>query len=86
MSTSTEWQDLRLRLRALKDSIAEEIRHYPPPIPACDAQFNHLVEQRRALSQELARLDTAERDASGSIEDFLNASPCRQALEAAAKA
>ena len=45
---------------ALRDTLAKleaEIRAYPTPIPRCDAQFNHLMEERdriRALLEELA--------------------------------
>ena len=77
MSTELEWQSLRRRLEALSDSVAEEIRSYPPPIPACDAQFNRLLELRRVLPQELARLDLAAHDGSITIEDFIRASPCQ---------
>lgn len=34
----------------------EEISNYPPPIPACDEQFNYLLEKRDQLLRELARL------------------------------
>jgi len=34
----------------------EEISSYPPPIPACDEQFNYLLEKRDQLLRELARL------------------------------
>jgi hypothetical protein len=53
----------RERIRALLESerrqILEEIRNYPTPIPRCDQQFNHLIERRELLVQELARLDAA---------------------------
>lgn len=35
--------------------VREEIRNYPAPIPACDAQFNFLLEEREAISLELIR-------------------------------
>jgi len=35
----------------------EEIRIYPSPIPACDVQFNHLLEERAKLSKELNLMD-----------------------------
>jgi hypothetical protein len=40
----------RLRIQA-------EITSYPMPIPACDAYFNHLLEQRSRICDELARLN-----------------------------
>lgn len=43
-------------LEAERVRVVDEIRTYPSPIPACDAQFNHLLGQRTKLSQELERL------------------------------
>ena len=77
-SSDQEWQSFRLRMESLVESVSEQIQNYPPPIPACDAQFNHLLELRQTLPQELARL--AARDNSMSIEDFVRSSPCRDAL------
>ena len=76
MSTELDWSDVRHRLQALMREVAEEIRAYPAPIPACDAQFNRLLELRRLLPEELARLDAAARDPSASVEAFVRASPC----------
>ena len=74
------WSALRRHLEAKRRPIQDEIRRYPPPIPACDAHFNHLLEQRSALSRELVRLDTLSRDGGGSgadaIEDFIRSSAC----------
>ncbi len=75
MTTELEWHSFRLRLEALKETVAEEIRSYPPPIPACDAQFNRLLELRRLLPWELARLDLAASDRSIAIEDFIRSLP-----------
>ena len=50
------WQDLRHQLEARRQQVIQDIRNYPPPIPACDAQFNYLLEQRDALHGELNRL------------------------------
>lgn len=75
------WQEIREYLRALKKPIDVEIRAYPPPIPACDAHFNHLLEQRNGLSRELVRLDVAQRDRLSGDDpmapalSFLEASP-----------
>ena len=76
MSTEAEWGSLKGRLEASKQALAEEIRRYPPPIPACDAQYNHLLEQRQLLTQELARLDVAAQDQTITISDFIRSSPC----------
>ena len=82
MSTREEWVRLRSRLRALAQHIGEEIRAYPAPIPACDAQFNHLLELRRLLPEELARLDAAACDPAASVEAFLRSSPLSAELPA----
>lgn len=47
----------RAQLEQEKRRINEEINNYPPPIPACDAQFNYLLEERARILQELSRLD-----------------------------
>jgi hypothetical protein len=41
-------QAIQLALLALN----REISAYPPPIPACDAPFNFLLERRRRLSRD----------------------------------
>jgi hypothetical protein len=79
MSSGSEWDALRRSLQALTHSVAQEISAYPRPITACDAQFNHLLELRRALPAELARLDAAV-SAGTSVGDFVRASPCAAAL------
>ena len=50
----------REALEAEKHRLDEEIRHYPTPIPRCDAQFNHLFERRARIVEELARLAAAQ--------------------------
>ena len=49
-------------LRSEKARIRREISAYPPPIPACDAQFNYLLEQRNQVAQELSAVTAAQRD------------------------
>lgn len=51
------WNRIKRHLEEERHRIYREIRNYPPPIPACDAQFNHLLEQRKRISQELAELE-----------------------------
>ena len=75
------WAELKDHLERARRSILEEIRNYPPPIAACDQQFNHLLEQRERISAELVRL-AAVREASagqeGEVEalhDLIAASP-----------
>ena len=53
----------RAALETELDRVQAEIRKYPPPIPACDAYFNHLLEERGRISDELARLDAPARNA-----------------------
>ncbi|MBI3992373.1 MAG: hypothetical protein HY342_03795 [Candidatus Lambdaproteobacteria bacterium] len=62
-----------------KNAVREQIWNYPPPIPACDQQFNYLLEQQDLLSQEIARLDAIIRDRQpadqgASIDDFVSTS------------
>jgi len=54
--------DIRAVLEAEQRRLAEEIRHYPPPIPRCDAQFNALIEQRANVAQALYDLSGLSRD------------------------
>jgi len=55
------WKQIRIVLEKERDRIHEEIRGYPPPIAACDEQFNYLLEQRAQVSRELARMNEATR-------------------------
>jgi len=52
-------RELQRWLTGVRAALADEIRSYPTPIPRCDAQFNHLVEQRSHLSRLLADLEAA---------------------------
>lgn len=52
-------RELRRWLDEVRTAAADEIRGYPTPIPRCDAQFNHLIEQRAAASRLLGALDAA---------------------------
>ncbi|MCB9148657.1 MAG: hypothetical protein H6641_07840 [Caldilineaceae bacterium] len=49
--------DVRALMVRKKEQIYAEIRAYPFPIPACDAQYNYLLEKRDRASQELQQLD-----------------------------
>ena len=44
------------RLEARRRELDAEIRAYPTPIPRCDAQFNHLMEERARIVEELEAL------------------------------
>ena len=54
-NTGSQWEAILRDLEALATSVAADIRAYPRPITACDAQFNHLLELRRLVPQELQR-------------------------------
>ncbi len=62
--------------------VRDEIRNYPAPIPACDAQYNYLLEEREGLSSELARVrkfmndDSDSKNARSSVDAFLRVSSC----------
>ena len=78
---STNWEMVKACLESERERLHAEIRAYPTPIPRCDAQFNHLIEQRDHLFQELARLDAARSnavadDGAARVEEFIEASGC----------
>ena len=56
MSVNSAWAAICRHLESEKSRVQEEIRNYPAPIPACDAQFNFLLEERENLSAEVARV------------------------------
>ena len=74
------WTMIHEHLQKEMRRLHEEIRNYPAPIPACDAQFNYLLEQRDALSSELTRARELMSDNGDpenprvSIDEFLNVS------------
>jgi hypothetical protein len=52
------WQTIREYLESKKDQISKAILYYPPPIPACDAQFNYLLEERARVGRLLGQLES----------------------------
>ena len=62
------WKEIKVHLETEKNRVVEAIRNYPPPITACDEQFDQLLEDREAISRELARLREAH-EASQSVAD-----------------
>lgn len=50
------WRQIEERLEAEKRRIVDEIGSYPHPIPACDAQFNALLEERVALLERIGEV------------------------------
>jgi hypothetical protein len=80
MRMNSVWTAISEHLESEMRRVHDEIRNYPAPIPACDAQFNYLLEQREALSSELARVrefmhdDTGSGNARNSVDTFLKTS------------
>jgi hypothetical protein len=75
--------DIESLLERVFRSVDEEIRHYPTPIPRCDAQFNALYEQRTRLAAELSRfsalataIEESPESAARTIDSFLHSPPC----------
>jgi hypothetical protein len=74
------WQRIKSDLEAQQEAICNEIYSYPPPIPACDQQYNYLLEQRMRVKRELRRLDAllaanpAADPLAASLEKFVRAS------------
>jgi hypothetical protein len=74
--------ELRTLLLRFKRSVDAEIAAYPTPIPRCDAQFNHLYEERSRLASLLGQLDAAlgcddDEAIAGVIADFAIAPAAR---------
>jgi uncharacterized coiled-coil DUF342 family protein len=68
--TETAWNSIRTDLENERRRIQKEISTYPPPITACDQQFNHLLEERSRISHELTRLHEAFEEGQKSGEDM----------------
>jgi hypothetical protein len=49
-------QRIKRQLEAEKARLIDEIAQYPRPIPACDAQFNYLLEKRGEILQALGQV------------------------------
>lgn len=45
-------------LETARNLIGDELRAYPTPISGCDAQYNHLIGVRNAITQALDALRT----------------------------
>jgi hypothetical protein len=59
------WKQIEAHLEAERQRIYDEIKTYPRPIPACDLQFNHLLEKRAGISQELDRMHELAKESLG---------------------
>jgi hypothetical protein len=74
-------KEIQTRLESEERRIYEEIKNYPKPIPACDAQFNFLLEERTRIAAEIQRLHETihagkkSKDPAGLITDFLLSCP-----------
>ncbi len=44
-------------LRAAMAELQDEMRAYPTPVSGCDAQYNHLVGMRSAISAALVQIE-----------------------------
>ncbi len=60
MAVQTETSTLQTARRHLaeaRDALDAEIRDYPTPVSGCDAQYNHLLAERRRAHEALQVLD-----------------------------
>ena len=53
------WKEIKAALEQEQERIYHAITDYPSPIPACDEQFNYLLEKRAQVSRDLARAEAA---------------------------
>ncbi len=75
MSKLNTWQAVQDRLISCRAALNEEIAAYPGPITGCDAQFNHMLEQRSDLNAELVRLETTKSNDTNMLEQFMESCP-----------
>lgn len=68
------WQSVYQELYRQRDAIIQAIRSYPPPIPACDAQYNYLLEQRTWVLRELKQLTRIAPHDDKALQAFVDAS------------
>lgn len=47
----------RIALKRAHLELTDEIRNYPAPVSGCDAQYNHLLAERRRVQAALRALD-----------------------------
>jgi len=83
VTSSDAWKSARMELEARRAELKEQISTYPAPITACDAQFNHLLEERALLNAELGRLEgvIADGPTPEVIGEFVESCPFLQGLE-----
>jgi hypothetical protein len=74
------WKRIKNDFEQQRHQIYEEMKNYPRPIPACDLQFNHLLEKRAGILREMDRLHEARTQglerggALNLLEEFVRAS------------
>jgi hypothetical protein len=74
------WTKSSSHLENERQRIYEEIKNYPRPIPACDVQFNYLLEERTRIADDLDRMYEASeenlrsRDSVRLVEEFITSS------------
>lgn len=82
MTLEAIWLEIKTHLEKKKRQIQEAIINYPPPIPACDVQFNYLLEERTRITQELRRVqevsgdDANSSDSARLLHEFINTCAC----------
>ena len=47
----------RAEMQAARQLLQDEMRAYPTPVSGCDAQYNHMVGVRGAISEALRSLE-----------------------------
>ena len=73
--------EIREILERKRLKLAEDIVKYPTPIPACDADFNHMLAERARIEADLTRLESLRAPAvpgaelTGLIAEFAALSP-----------
>ena len=60
MADETTHAELRRFLIERRQAIAEEIGRHPRPVTGCDVHFTRQLQDRAALSEEIARLEALE--------------------------
>lgn len=63
-------------LRQHRQQVVDKIGVYPAPIPACDEQFNHLLEHRRQIGREIRQLNDLAKAGLPDQLAFIAASAC----------
>lgn len=76
MSKFQTLQAVEDQLTARRAALNEEIAAYPGPITGCDAQFNHLLEERAGLNVQIAQFsDLGEGTDAKTLKQFIDSCP-----------